>query len=167
MYQKEKENHIIEVTYEMAEKVYNVNYKKLANLGIEKEDFAQDAVMYILDLYRKDYIFLEEGRNPRGMIFKMLSLFLKNTMTVKIRLQDRRAASLNTFYEDVERIELQSEKTLMNPEQWSLKSLEVSRGKMLLEEIVESFEDIPFGTIKHTYVDKGNEHPFFLIVELV
>ena len=76
------EEKIVDMAYTAAEKLYNMNYNGMKSLSIDKDDFMQDAVMYILDLYRKDYMHLDIESKAPGMVMKMLKTFVLNLFQV-------------------------------------------------------------------------------------
>lgn len=159
MYQKEKEEVIISAAYDMADKIYYMNNKIMRNSGVDVDDFRQDATMYILNLYRTGYMYIDDYHNPRGMVFTLLKMFYRNTLTTARRNFKNKNVSLNVEVdtEGTEYLETISEKTLMDPEQWSIKSLEVQRGESLLSNIVNSFDKRPFETFKYRYFDTENK----------
>lgn len=158
MYQKPGENKIIKTAYEMSEKIYRMKSLSMKNLGVEIEDFQQDAALYILNLYRKDYMYLDKDRDARGMVFKMLSQYSQNYFRKYLRNKGKHAGSLNnSVNKNVEKLELISREEQLNPEDWSVINLEKIRGEKLLKEIIEQLNILPFKTRKHEYIGKENK----------
>lgn len=158
LYLKEKENEIVKATYEMSKRIYRFNAAKMRRFDIDMEDFKQDAALYILGLYRKDYMYLDESTDPRGMIFKMLVQYSRNYIRKYERHSKRHAKSLNIKdSRGLEILESISKEEELDPEEWSVEQLESERVKKLFEEIAEQFETLPFRTRKHQYIGKSNK----------
>lgn len=148
------EEKIVDMAYTAAEKLYNMNYNGMKSLSIDKDDFMQDAVMYILDLYRKDYMHLDIESKAPGMVMKMLKTFVLNLFQVTNKKQNKKGPSL-----DLELTDSENNQTLLDiipdHEQDAEALSKITDGKQWLEDIVNELDVSGYTQGKHKYV--GND----------
>jgi len=157
MFDVKKEELIVSAAYEMSEKFYAINGKRMRVLNIDKDDFMQDSVMYILKIYRNGYMHLDEDRNPRGMIFNMLRLFAYNYTSAKNKDRFRESVSLEKPTDEYGNtpLDLIKEESMMDPEQYTTVIYESKRAEKILKNIIENLDVTPFKTVTHLYVGKS------------
>jgi len=157
-----KEEKIIKASYEMAEKIYRINYKSFFGYSIDLEDFQQDAVMYILKLYRDGYMYTDDSYDIRGMIFTMLRQYVLNYLRKYYRRSKRMADNIrqnnlgefDTNYLVVENIPaLPNNKEV---EETVVMQESIEQGKKVLGKIIQNFSISPLKTRKHIYINTEN-----------
>lgn len=152
------ENLVVEVAYEMAEKMFGRHYNEFASLSIDKDDWLQDAVMYILGLYRKEYFELREEITPEAIIYTLLKRHVKNYFQLSSKKQKRVAPSLNSpdYHDEYEQGERFVQTQFPDVEEEMIFEEDIKEGKQYLNEIVEKFDVTELKGAKHTY--KGKYH---------
>lgn len=156
---EQNENIIVNSGYEMANKIYNRFLQAFKNLRVEKDDFIQEAVMYVLNLYRKEYFVLKPNLTPNGIIYNLLVTFAKNEIQKKFNKNKKSGKNLNNpIYPGGEEtfLDILPDEKGLSPEEQTMQTLEEKNGKVLLQRIVNSFDVTEYTTSKHTY--KGTFH---------
>lgn len=153
-----REEELVSAAYEIAEKMYNIYWRELNSLRVDKDDYLQDAVIYILDLYKKDYMKIDDDKRPHGMIFTMLKRFTKNYFQKSARVNKRNQLTLNRPMgeDETELLDKLPSNLGGDPEEIAIDQETYEEGEQLLYEIIEEFDVVPYRTTKHSY--KGN-HP--------
>jgi hypothetical protein len=149
---KEK-NKIIELAYDAATKIYNKNAIEFQNKNISKDDFLQDAAMYILYLYEIDYMYLDKPELAPGMVRKMLNTFFLNEIRDDKAKKLIRTVSMDEELEDSEN-NITGSDLIPSKELSADKKEFIEYGKMLLEGLIEEFSIVPYQTTKHSYTGK-------------
>lgn len=148
---------LVDAAYEMAQKKYNIYRTQFKSLSIDKDDYIQDAVMYILDLNKKGYMHLDKNRDPRGMIFTMLGRFTKNMFQVVSRKRKKYSLSLDKKMpgseDDRNYLDTIEDKSRAPDIEDDL-SDKLAIGKSLLDEIVDKLSVVPYKTRKHEYIGR-------------
>jgi len=159
MASKLREEEIVSVAYEMAEKMYNIRRQEFVSLRVDKDDYLQDAVMYILNLYKSKYMKLSNNIKPHGMIFRMLGRFTKNVFQKNARDVSRYQLTLDRPMGDDSNTTIADQlpsNFKSNPEELMLDEKDFEMGKKIVNEIIETLDVVPYKTTKHTYT---GEHP--------
>jgi DNA-directed RNA polymerase specialized sigma24 family protein len=141
------EEKIVSQAYDMAEKMYKRYGSRLRSVSIDRDDYIQDAVIYVLNLFRKDYMNIANIDNAKGIIYKMLGRFTLNQIQIDARKVNRRGEPLDTDINMKDDLESSTK----SPEEEYL----LEEGRLMLEDIIEQLDVTPFKSIKHSY--KGFE----------
>lgn len=154
------EEQLIEATYEVARKVY---YSKTwSNTNYTVDDFEQDAVMHILDLYHKNYFEVEDSQNIKGLIYTLLSNhFVKNTY--KSVKRDQQNLSLQDVGSEESDMSGVVGKTFYNrqgsdiedPSEIVASEESILLGKYIIEDVIKKLNFLPPVSRSHSY--KGRE----------
>ena len=154
-----REEEVINAAYEMASKMYNLYRRELKSVRVEKDDYMQDAVMYILNLYNKDYMQVDDDKDPKGIIFTMLKRFTKNQLQTNAKLKNRSQLTLDKPMSDedgssspLELVPSEDEE----PEEVAIAKENLLEGESILYDIIEELDVVPYKAIKHNYV---GSHP--------
>lgn len=159
MYKKEREEEITNAAYRMADKIYNMNIASVKNVGVDKDDFRQDAVMYILNKYRNEEMYMDEGYKPEGIIFTFLSRFYLNYIKEFVR-KNRELKLLDLPAKNGKSgtaLDYVADSEQLNSEELAVLSKEKERAEKLLDKIISNFENLPYPTRKYEYVNKENK----------
>lgn len=154
-----KEETIVNVAYEMATKMANIKYTQLKSLSIDREDFIQDAVMYILDKYRDNYMNIDNEEESHGMIFKMLGRFTLNKFQITAKRKSREMLTLDQNIDDSEdntRVSQLADEERLNAEELVIDSENLEEGEALVYQILDRLNVTPFKTTKYQYT---GQHP--------
>lgn len=149
------EEKIVSQAYDMAEKMYKRYGSRLRSVSVDRDDYIQDAVIYILNLFRKDYMNIADINNASGIIYKMLGRFTLNQIQTDAKQVNKRGPSLDVGVElqdDLETTYTMSKEGLFGS---STKSPEeeylLEEGRLMLEDIIEQLDVTPFKSTKYNY----------------
>jgi hypothetical protein len=144
------EDGIAEETYKVASKVYS-NYNWWKNTNYHEEDFVQDAVMYMVNLYRKNY-FPTDQDNIKGIIYRLLNGFFVRNMYKKVA-REKRNMSLDNTIGDTEQSYIENvESTELTPEEEVALAYAIEEGQQILAEVADDLSPIEYKTRKHKYI---------------
>lgn len=145
------EEAVAEVAYRVSPKVYNKYDWKL--MRYTKDDFVQDAVIYILDLYDRRYFPLNED-SIDAIVYRMLDgFFVINKRKALTRQSSQEELSLNrsTTYDNSQNtksaIDFVKDETGISQEDQE----DAEVGKAIADEVISKLSAVPYATKKHSY----------------
>lgn len=156
-----KETDVINATYKSAKILY---YKKKSQgfwqgTNYTEDDFAQDAVLYILGLFRKQY-FKTDYDTLEPIIYRMLAgHYVNNVREKELRLAHRNELSLNrtpntSDYTDIEIVDTYASEETSSQDSIEQQEL-IAYGEELVNFIIDNLSFIQYPSRKHVY--KGFE----------
>jgi hypothetical protein len=164
--QKDYENKIIDITYEAAEKIYDVYAKSAEYLRFEKDDFLQDAVMHIISKYGNNIKTEEDFKNFKKGLSPQLRTFFKNKLQsqyAKTKMNKEKQIITKTKhgeeapdyleYLDDDSKKIKSPENLNNANPSEIE--EMLEGKEILKDLINLFSKTPYKTNKHTYIGQS------------
>lgn len=148
------EDDVAEATYNVAPIVYNnrVTTGSWVDTAYTKEDFTQEAALYMVGLFRKNY-FRTDNDELEPIIYRMLNNhFVSNTNKKAHKDYKRNIPSLNRTFPNSTTEYIDMEQSLDNTSEDTIISEEaVEHGKEILDEIIDLLSFKPYVTRKHTY----------------
>ena len=155
------EDELVSAVYNVAPIIYNSKTRAGVwdNTSYTEEDFTQEAALYALGLFRKNY-FNTDYDILEPIVYRMLnSHFVWNVSRRERREYKRNEPSLNRKYSNSDREYLDSEVDY-NTRSVSDKAIydeDIEEGKKIVDEIIELLDFKPYRTRKHTYIGNDEE----------
>jgi hypothetical protein len=184
MTEKEKyEKELTDLAYKVALRLYNTYYSSVKSLNIEKDDWLQEAVMYIVLKYGKysreniKKTIQAEPENAEGIVYRYLKKLLLNRFQInfrkikapksketkaketktKKRVSEERPDRFVSLDEELPG-DFQGSKLDLMQDTTNYNPSEIEEmleGKEIFESFLDYFDKEPYKTFKHTYVGKS------------
>lgn len=151
---------LVEISYGVSERLYKGYHWDRYSL----EDFKQDAAMHIVYLYNRGYfkeiISDNEGGNVAGLLYTLLTMFVKRKLRDDLKRKQR-----EPLIEENDKFDMLLGDTLTPDQEFEI-SVSKQNGKKVYEQVLENFSQEPFKT-QHEYKTSNTILTYYIIAKLI
>jgi hypothetical protein len=154
------DDQFVDLAYDVASKRYYKYKHILDDIRLQKDDYIQDAVMYLFKLYKNKYFELDPNKNIKGLLYSMLRQYTLNRIHVDYKKEKKKSYSLDIEMPTGFMGELETKKDHIPSEDrdaWDYieRDLEIGQidaGEKILKKVVNRLDPTPYKSYKYAYM---------------